>query len=127
MEPLFVLILVKNKTRPMNQNKKVVQVEMYEVSDLTDIIRGAVGDAVNAKIQELQTMDPRHKYVTTDEVKKILNVSRQTIYEWEKKKILVPFRFGTRKRFRLLDVHTMIEKGFRGNPPQESISKSVCN
>ena len=109
----------------MNTNKKIVQVEMYEVSELTNIIKGAVTDAVDQKIQELQTMDPKHKYITTEEVCKILNVSRQSVYDWEKRNLLKPFRFGNRKRFRLQDVHQMIESGYRGHPPTESVSKSV--
>lgn len=36
-----------------------------------------------------------------------------------KKGILMPFRFGNRMRFKLLDVHNMIERGFRAIQPKK--------
>ncbi len=109
----------------MSSKKKPDLMVFMGEEELLAVISVAVGDMMDEKIAELQTVNPKQKYVTTEVVCKMLVVSRQSVYTWDKQGILKPFRFGNRKRYRLSDIHDMVEKGYRGHPASESVSKSV--
>ena len=46
-------------------------------------------------------------YLTTDELCKKLSISRVTAWNWEKKGILNPIKFGTKKRYKLSDLEKL--------------------
>ena len=46
-------------------------------------------------------------YLTTDEVCKKLSISRVTLWDWDKKGITHPVRFGNLKRYRLSELEKM--------------------
>jgi len=50
------------------------------------------------------------KILTRDEVKKKLNISTGTLYNWEKAKILKPTRIGRRVYFLESDIMEFFEK-----------------
>lgn len=45
--------------------------------------------------------------ISTKEVCQRLSISRVTVWNWEKKNILHPIRFGNSKRFRLADIEAL--------------------
>lgn len=46
-------------------------------------------------------------FLTTDEVCKKLSISRVTLWEWDKKGITKPVRFGNLKRYKLTELEKM--------------------
>lgn len=49
------------------------------------------------------------KLLTRKETGKLLSVSMVTLSDWEKKKILIPIRIGTRVRYKLSDIENAFE------------------
>jgi predicted DNA-binding transcriptional regulator AlpA len=47
------------------------------------------------------------KLISTKEVCNLLSISRVTVWNWEKKRILHPIRIGNMKRYRLSDIETI--------------------
>ena len=51
------------------------------------------------------------KFLTTEQVREVLSVSRVTLWNWEKAGILRSFRFGNLKRYRLSDIEKLGKGG----------------
>jgi len=73
---------------PEELKEKILQDFRAELKQLTQNI--------NPKIQE--------EYLTKREVSQILKVSLVTIHDWNKKKILNPFRLGNLIRYKRTDI-----------------------
>ena len=73
---------------PEELKEKILQDFRAELKQLTQNI--------NPKIQE--------EYLTKKEVSQILKVSLVTIHDWNKKKILNPFRLGNLIRYKRTDI-----------------------
>ncbi len=56
-----------------------------------------------AKVPRLEDKPPE-KYLTTDQVCELLNITRVTLWAWDKKGITSPLRIGNLKRYRLSDI-----------------------
>ncbi len=69
-------------------------------------------DKLDAKLSEKHQVKPEAgpELLTTDEVCKLLSVSRVTVWHWERKKILRSTRFGNLKRFRKGDIMNLLDQ-----------------
>ena len=69
-------------------------------------------EIIEASIEQLANKpDPqppiRDSYLTTEQVCKMLSVSRPTLWTWDKKEILNPVRIGNAKRYQLSDIESL--------------------
>jgi predicted DNA-binding transcriptional regulator AlpA len=48
------------------------------------------------------------KYLTSDEVRGLLSISRVTLWQWDKKGITKPHRLGNLKRYKLSDIEQLM-------------------
>ena len=55
-------------------------------------------------ISTINTEDKTPEYYTGKQVEKILNISAKTRYEWGRKKILKPYKIGSRTRYKRNEV-----------------------
>lgn len=62
-----------------------------------------------AKIIEIQEI--RENLLTQDECMKLLNVSRQTLYNYKATGILAPIKLGGKVRYRLSDINNFLNGG----------------
>ena len=95
-----------------------IRITVYSESGFSNLLEDVVDRSVSKKIQELQTMDPRHKYIPSLEVCETLGISPRTLLDWDNLGKTKPFKFGRTKKYRLSDIHQIIEQGWRGNPPK---------
>ena len=86
-----------------------VQVD-FPIDDLMNLIDKAVTKALNEFLVKQKTTgcDPDKLYRICDVMKKF-DVSRVTIYQWEKKGLLKSVRIGNLKRFKESDIQSFIE------------------
>jgi predicted DNA-binding transcriptional regulator AlpA len=64
--------------------------------------------SISALAKRPQPEQPtRERYLTVDEVCKILSVSRVTLWSWDKKEIVNPVRIGNLKRYRLSEIESL--------------------
>lgn len=78
-----------------------------------------VGDLMEANKQlvedlrislEKQIRDKREeKYLSSDDVCEMLNVSKPTLWRWEKMDYLIPIRVGGKVRYKLSDVKQILD------------------
>lgn len=72
---------------------------------LKQIIRECLEEADQSEYKKtIPLEDSNSKLLSRKEVSQYLKVSLVTLYEWEKKEILVPIRIGTRVRYHLSDI-----------------------
>ena len=68
-------------------------------------IESAIKDLVHKKPEPPKPSTER--YLTTDEVAELLSVSRVTLWNWEQKNIIKPYRIGNLKRYRLSEIEQL--------------------
>jgi len=61
-----------------------------------------------ARSEKPPSLKKSEEYKTIDQVTKLLSVSRVTLWQWEKKGILLPARLGKFKRYRLSDIERLL-------------------
>lgn len=59
--------------------------------------------------QEQTVTGNSEKYLTPDETAEMLDVSKPTLWRWEKQSYLVPVRWGSKVRYRFSDVKNCME------------------
>lgn len=80
---------------------------LISADDLKKTIRYTVGEA--RRILEAEVVNGKGEFLlTTNEVLERLSISRKTLYNWEKRKYLVPIEIGGKKRFKLTDINTIL-------------------
>jgi predicted DNA-binding transcriptional regulator AlpA len=58
-------------------------------------------------IQNQASQESDSQYLTGQKVCEILSISRVTLWQWDKKEITKPIRFGNLKRYRRSDIDAM--------------------
>ena len=81
---------------------------LMSAEDLKKTIKDTVSEA--RRILEAEVVNGKGEFLlTTNEVIERLSISRKTLYNWEKRKYLVPIEIGGKKRFKLSDVNTILK------------------
>jgi predicted DNA-binding transcriptional regulator AlpA len=81
---------------------------LISAEDLKKTIKDTVSEA--RRILEAEVVNGKGEFLlTTNEVIARLSISRKTLYNWEKRKYLVPIEIGGKKRFKLSDVNTILK------------------
>ena len=65
-------------------------------------------ERIEGLLTELQTSREPKKYLSIDEVSKLLSVTRVTLWNWERKGILRPARIGNLKRYKANDIDKLM-------------------
>lgn len=86
----------------MAQNK-ITQVFGITPEELKETILNDVRDELNTLAQNFQPTEPQ-EYLTRKEVSEILKVSLVTLHDWNKKKILNPYRLGNLIRYKRSEI-----------------------
>ena len=63
--------------------------------------------ALDQKLQHKPQPQKETKLLTTEQAAELLAVSRITLYNWRKKRVLEPIRVGNLLRYRLSDIENM--------------------
>ncbi len=58
-------------------------------------------------IQKQVSQEPEYRYITGNKVCEILEISRVTLWQWDKKGITKPIRMGNLKRYKLSDINAI--------------------
>jgi len=79
------------------------------VCETTDILTRLT--AIEKTLKELAAVkpEPQMKYLTIDQVAELLSVTRVTLWQWERKGILKPGRFGNLKRYKVSDIERLMQ------------------
>ena len=80
-----------------------------KVEDLMKANRELVAETVKALEQKLTDANTE-TYPSADKVAEMLDVSRPTLWRWEKIGYLVPIRVGGKVRYKMSDVKRIIEE-----------------
>ena len=89
---------MKNSFNPFDQ----ITEELVSIQTKLDSLKSKLTTRVQ------QAKDP-DTLLTTDQVCKILNISRVTAWSWEKKNLLKPIKVGNLKRFRFSDIQSITQ------------------
>jgi len=82
---------------------------LISAEDLKKTIKDTVSEA--RRILEAEVVNGKGEFLlTTNEVLERLSISRKTLYNWEKRKYLLPIEIGGKKRFKLSDINTILQK-----------------
>ena len=82
---------------------------LISAEDLKKTIKDTVSEA--RRILEAEVVNGKGEFLlTTNEVLERLSISRKTLYNWEKRKYLVPIEIGGKKRFKLSDINAILQK-----------------
>ena len=82
---------------------------LISAEDLKKAIKDTVSEA--RRILESEVVSGKGEFLlTTNEVLERLSISRKTLYNWEKRKYLVPIAIGGKKRFKLSDINAILQK-----------------
>ncbi len=87
-------------------NKTVVSTE----AELQAMMRSCIREELQHLIGQLTPPPDNPEYLTRKEVSKLLSVSLVTLNSWEKKKVLVPHRIGTRVLYLASEVEQTLKQ-----------------
>lgn len=79
---------------------------MCSLDDLRTIVTEAIQDAAE-KFKEAAEAD---ELLTVDEVSKLLQVDRSTLWRWQRDEYLVPQKVGKRSFYKKSDINKLIKK-----------------
>ncbi|MBG7611048.1 helix-turn-helix domain-containing protein [Polaribacter sp. BAL334] len=91
------------------ETNKITQVHDVNPEDLTNKISLALERVLNTYKETFHPKNPT-EWITRNEVAKILSVSLVTVDDWTKRKILIAYRIGNKKRFKLSEVEQALTK-----------------
>jgi hypothetical protein len=83
---------------------------IYSEEEITSIIRSCIREELQEFKTELPQPEKQPMYYTRQEVSKLLSVSLVTLNSWEKKKVLLPQRIGTRVLYLASDVEQTLQR-----------------
>lgn len=78
-----------------------------KVGDLIEANKQLVED-VRLSIEKRIREEQEEKYLSPEEVGEMLNVSKPTLWRWEKIEYLIPIRVGGKVRYKLSDVKQIL-------------------
>ncbi|KAF5057798.1 Helix-turn-helix domain protein [anaerobic digester metagenome] len=61
------------------------------------------------ELEQKETDTDTETYSSPDQVAKILNVSKSTLWRWAKQNYLVPIEVGGKRRYRMSDIKKILE------------------
>ena len=77
------------------------------ISDLIETVDYCV-NKTRKELEQLITDANTETYPSPDQVSKILNVNKTTLWRWQKKGYLVPVEVGGKRRYRMSDVKQLL-------------------
>lgn len=78
-----------------------------KLSDLIECNRQLIQESKNELERQIKAAN-EETYPTIEEVSKILNVNKTTLWRWAKKGYLVPVEVGGNRRYRMSDIHQLL-------------------
>lgn len=79
-----------------------------KIGDLMEANKKLIED-VRSSLEKQIREENEEKYLSPDEVCKLLNVSKPTLWRWEKIEYLIPIRIGKKVRYKLSEVENTIK------------------
>lgn len=79
-----------------------------KLGDLLDANKKLIED-VRSSLEKQIREENEEKYLSSNEVCKLLNVSKPTLWRWEKIEYLIPIRVGGKIRYKLSEVENTIK------------------
>lgn len=79
-----------------------------KIGDLMEANKKLIED-VRSSLEKQIREENEEKYLSPDEVCKLLNVSKPTLWRWEKIEYLIPIRVGKKVRYKLSEVENTIK------------------
>lgn len=79
------------------------------LSELEVLIKNSVRQGIENQSKEspnISTESKIDRYINTDEVAKIYDVSKVTVNDWDNKGIIIGYRLGNTKRYKLSEIMT---------------------
>lgn len=81
---------------------------------LKTLFREATREALNEVVAGInQQPQPQNRFLSVERTMELMDVSRTTLWHWERKGILLPVKIGRTVKYRESDVIELIEKGGR--------------
>lgn len=80
-------------------------------NDLLTLAKDAATRAANDVREIINAEKKQDELLTRQQVAEMLSVSLVSLWHWEKKKILVPLKIGSKVRYRRSDVEKAMTKG----------------
>ena len=77
---------------------------MISAADLERILRNLVNDLISER-EEVK----KETYISANQVSNLLEVSKSTLWRWEKENYLVPVRVGNKLRYKESEVKQLME------------------
>ncbi|MCZ2480046.1 helix-turn-helix transcriptional regulator [Aquirufa nivalisilvae] len=74
-----------------------------EIGERLSYLTGQIDNLTRIHMQSIQSKD-LDRYIDYKEVIKILGITRQTLYNYEKAKIIVPYVLGGEKKYKLSEI-----------------------
>lgn len=79
-----------------------------KIGDLIEANKKLIED-VRSSLEKQIREENEEKYLSADEVCKLINVSKPTLWRWEKIEYLIPIRVGGKVRYKLSEVEKTIQ------------------
>lgn len=79
-----------------------------KIGDLMEANKKLIED-VRSSLEKQIREENEEKYLSSNEVCKLLNVSKPTLWRWEKIEYLIPIRVGGKVRYKLSEVEKTIQ------------------
>ena len=79
-----------------------------KIGDLIEAKKKLIED-VRSSLEKQIREENEEKYLSADEVCKLINVSKPTLWRWEKIEYLIPIRVGGKVRYKLSEVEKTIQ------------------
>ena len=76
--------------------------------DLTEMVKFCVAET-KRQIEQTLADAATETYPSPDQVAKILDVDKSTLFRWRKRGYLVPIEVGGKRRYRMSDVKRILE------------------
>ena len=87
-----------------------ILITVYQKEDLKNLIAESLQQVLKEKsIEDKKRLEEKEEILVTEDIQRILKVSRVTIYNWKKKGILPYYRMGNRVYFKKSEVFGLLE------------------
>ena len=78
-----------------------------KLSDLLESNRQLIKETKQQLEQQISEVNTE-TYHSISEVARILNVSKTTLWRWDKQKYLIPIEIGGKKKYKMSDIKTLL-------------------
>lgn len=101
--PRLILIRLKMNINELLSSGANVAITITP-TDLKEFAMYLIDETLSAKEQ----VPEPERYLTPDETAKMLEVSKNTLWRWDKESYLSPVKIGRKSRYKLSDVNTLL-------------------